>query len=163
MKILGIDPGLNNLAYAFLEVEKSFYKLKDWQTFNTKNLKNISDKLVYLYNGLKNIIENYQPDYIALEEVFAKTYPTASAKLAQAQAIVLLIAGLYKIPVKIYHPSEIKKIFTQNGKAKKDAISRVFNLFFKNGILEVETLQKEDNHKIDALALALLLALELRD
>ncbi len=162
MKILGIDPGLNNLAYAFLEVEKSSYKLKDWQTFNTKNLKNISDKLVYLYNGLKNIIEKYQPDYIALEEIFVRTYPTTSAKLAQAQAIILLIAGLYKIPVKMYHPSEIKKIFTQNGKAKKDAISRVFNLFFRNGILEVETLQKEDDHKIDALALALLLALELR-
>ncbi len=162
MKILGIDPGLNTFGCALLEIKEDLCKLKDWQSFNTKRLKTLTEKLLYIYNQLNIIIEKYEPNYIALEEVFVKAYPTSSAKLAQAQAVVLLVAGLKQIPVKLYHPSEVKKAFTRSGKAKKEEIARMFKLFFKNNLIESQTLEKEDDHKVDALALALLLALEIR-
>ncbi|PMP67331.1 MAG: hypothetical protein C0190_03505 [Thermodesulfobacterium geofontis] len=162
MKILGIDPGLNNLAFALLEVKNSSYKLKDWETLNTKNCKNLIEKLTYLFNHLKEVVEKFRPDIIGIEETFAKTYSKAGSRLAQAQAIALLVAGLYNIPVKIYHPSEIKKFFTQYGKAEKNDISHILNLFLKEKIITSEFELKPDSHKIDALAIALALALELK-
>ncbi|RKX61938.1 MAG: hypothetical protein DRP34_04965 [Thermodesulfobacteriota bacterium] len=161
MKILGIDPGIHNLAFALLEIKNSSYELKDWQTFNTKNCKTTVEKLTYLFNKLKETVERLKPDIIGIEEIFAKTYPKAGTKLAQAQAIALLIAGLYNIPVKTYHPLEIKKFFTQYGRAKKEEISHILNLFLKEKIVKPKFELKPDSHKMDALAVALILALEL--
>lgn len=162
MKILGIDPGLNNLAFALLEIKNGSYELKGWDTLTTKNYKNLTEKLAYLFNHLREVVEKFRPDIIGIEETFAKTYSKAGSRLAQAQAIALLVAGLYNIPVKIYHPSEIKKFFTQYGRAGKKDISHILNLFLKEKIVISEFELKPDYHKIDALAIALVLALELK-
>lgn len=162
MKILGIDPGINNLAFALLEIKNGYYELKNWETFNTRCCKNLVEKLTYLFNNLKEIVEKFKPDIIGIEETFAKPYSKAGSRLAQAQAIALLVAGLYNIPVKIYHPSEIKKFFTQYGKAKKKDISHILDLFLKEKIINSEFELNPDSHKIDALAIALILALELK-
>jgi len=160
MRILGIDPGINNLAFALLEVKNETYQLKDWQTLNTKNQKNIPEKLAYIFNKLKEIVEDFKPDIMGIEETFAKTYPRAGSRLAQAQAIALLVAGLYNIPVKTYHPTEIKKILTKYGRAEKKDISHILNLFLKENIINSDFGLKSDSHKMDALAIALTLALE---
>uniref|UniRef100_A0A7V4JQ16 Holliday junction nuclease RuvC n=1 Tax=Thermodesulfobacterium geofontis TaxID=1295609 RepID=A0A7V4JQ16_9BACT len=161
MKILGIDPGINNLAFALLEIKNDFYELKDWQTLNTKKCKNITEKLTYLFNNLKDFVEKSKPDIIGIEESFTKTYSKAGSRLSQAQAIALLVAGLYNIPVKLLNPSEIKKFLTQHGKAKKEEIFHILNLFFKEGIINYQFDLNPDSHKIDALAIALILALEI--
>ena len=162
MKILGIDPGINNLAFALLEIKNGSYELKDWETLNTKKCKNLIEKLTYLFNRLKETVTKFKPDIIGIEDTFAKTYPRAGSTLAQAQAIALLVAGLHNIPVKTYHPSEIKKFFTQYGKAQKEDIYHILNLFFKEKIVNFNFELKPDSHKIDALAIALILALELQ-
>ncbi|RKX60721.1 MAG: hypothetical protein DRP29_02120 [Thermodesulfobacteriota bacterium] len=160
MKILGIDPGLNNLAYAILETNGNYCILKDWDTFNTQKIKDLPVKLSYLYLKLEEIIKTWAPDLIVIEEIFTKTYSFASAKLIHAQTIAFLLAGLHQIPIKTYHPNKVKKFFTQNGKAGKEEMSYSLNLLFQNQIIKKQTDKKEDNHKIDALALALIPVLE---
>ncbi len=162
MKILGIDPGINNFAFAFLEVEDGFYKLRNWETINTNKQKNISEKLACIFSRLKETVENFCPDIMGIEEIFVNRYPRGGSKLAQAQAIALLVAGLYNIPVKLYHPTEIKKFFTQYGKAKKEDLFHIFSLFFKEKVIEPNIELNCDSHKIDALAIALILAMELQ-
>jgi crossover junction endodeoxyribonuclease RuvC len=162
MKILGIDPGINNLAFALLEVENGSYKLRDWKTISTKKQRTLSEKLVYIFDSLKETVENFRPDIIGVEETFAKVYPRAGSRIAQAQAIALLVAGLYNIPVKTCHPTEIKKFFTQYGRAGKKDISHVLNLFLKENLISSELNSEPDSHKMDALAITLILALELQ-
>lgn len=160
MKILGIDPGINNLAFALIEIKNGIYELIDWNSFSTKRYKNLVEKLTYLFNRLKETVLEFKPDIIGIEEVIAKTYPQAGSRLAQAQAIALLIAGLHNIPVKIYHPLEIKKFFTQYGKADKENIFHILNLLLKEKFVISNFELKPDTHKIDALAIALIIALE---
>jgi len=161
MKILGIDPGINNLAYALLEIKNDYYELKDWQTLNTKKCKKITEKLAYLFNNLKDFIKESKPDIIGIEETFTKKYSKAGSRLSQAQAIALLVAGLYNIPIKLLNPLEIKKFLTRYGKAEKEEIFHILNLFFKEGLIKYQFDLNPDPHKIDALAIALILALEI--
>ncbi len=161
MKILGIDPGLHNLAFAFLKVKNGIPELKIWDTFTTDKLKTDVEKLTYLFNSLKDTIKKLKPDIIGVEDIFVKPYSKAGTKLAQAQAIALIIAGLYQIPIKVYHPLEIKKFFTQYGKSKKEELSHLLNLLIKEKIIKVKKDLKPDPHKMDALAIALIIAWEL--
>ncbi len=160
MKILGIDPGLHNLAFAFLEIKNEIPELKTWETFTTNKLKTDIEKLTYLFNSLKKIVKKIKPDIIGVEDVFVKPYSKAGTKLAQVQTIVLIIAGLYQIPIKVYHPLEIKKFFTQYGKSKKEDLSHILNLLIKEKIVKVKENFNPDPHKMDALAIALIIAWE---
>ncbi|HAA84020.1 MULTISPECIES: crossover junction endodeoxyribonuclease RuvC [Thermodesulfobacterium] len=164
MKILGIDPGLNHLGYACVEKSQQRFKVLTWGTISPPPTLSLPQKLALIFESLKNIINKISPDYLALEEVYTRGVGNATLKLSQAQALVLLLCGLYNLRFKTFAPKEIKKFLTQNGNAEKQDMVSQIQWLIKHGVLSfVEDFEEDglDSHKVDALAVALLLGFEL--
>ncbi len=158
MKILGVDPGLLNLGCVLTEVNKGKCEILESITLKTKSIDSLAQRLYQLFNSFKNLIERCRPDLIAVEEPLAKTNAYTTAKVFQAQAIVLILAEEHGIPIKIYHPSYWKNFLCGNGRASKAEV-----LAFLRNILGEENLKSkiQDEHMSDALGLALVCALEM--
>ncbi|MCX8041339.1 MAG: crossover junction endodeoxyribonuclease RuvC [Thermodesulfobacteriaceae bacterium] len=166
MKVLGLDPGIDNFGYALLEVKNSKLLLKNWDTLVTHSFSEISEKLAFLFKSLQELLEINRPEIIVTEKAFNQRLSLSEKGLFQSQALVLLLGGLFKIPVKSYSPSEIKKTLTQKGNAQKRELFDLIKLLFKNHFIVFNNSQLEENffkenysfkisHKIDALAIAL--------
>jgi len=155
MKILGVDPGLEATGIALVEFNASKLEIKFGDTIYTDFKASLPEKLAFIYNYIKNITSFYFPDWIVVEDVFTKRYPFSATKIAQVQAVVFLIAGLLNIPVKTYHPTEIKKAIAGNGRANKEEVAKAVSTLFsiKN--------EKLSEHVIDALALIYYFIIEL--
>jgi len=157
MRIIGIDPGLSELGYAVVEKEDNKFRVLSIGSIRQSDPKEpLSLKLSGLFLKLERFLKEYRPELIAVEEVFSQTYPSATTKLAQAQALVFLLAGLHKLRIKSFNPSQVKGFLTGNGRAEKEDLSRVLFLMMENGVLR--GISKEEllnSHANDALAIAL--------
>ena len=72
------------------------------------------------------IFSMYKPDVLVVEKVNvagSKFGGTNIVKLAQLQAIVLLLADMFKCEVKEVNPMSMKKVITGNGKAEKREVA----------------------------------------
>lgn len=156
MKILGIDPGLLNLGCVLLKIGDRDFEILRAETLKPKRNLELSKKLFYLYQNLKEFIKEENPDYIILEEVIPKANPSSTAKLSQAQALVLLISEEKKIPVKIYHPSYWKAYLCGNGLAEKEKIYFTLKRLFGEKIDD----KIRNSHLADAMAISLVFAME---
>ena len=58
MLILGIDPGTARMGFGVIEVDGGSIKLIDYGCINTNQHDEMADRLVEIYEDLKNIIEN---------------------------------------------------------------------------------------------------------
>lgn len=156
MKILGIDPGLLNLGCVLLKVEKKDFVILKAETLKPKRNLELSKKLFFLYQKLKEFIKNENPDYIIFEDIIPKANPLSTAKLSQAQALVFLISEKKKIPIKIYHPSYWRAYLCGNGLAEKEEVYFALKRLFGKEIDD----KIKDEHQTDALAISLVFAME---
>ena len=72
-------------------------------------------RLVQIYDGLLEVIEQYQPDEAAVEETFVNKNPVSTLKLGQARGIALLVPARLGIPVAEYLPNLVKKTVVGSG------------------------------------------------
>ncbi len=136
MRILAVDPGTKITGYAILEKQKKKFLLLKTGCLKFKNPKKTSI-LARLFIEIERLIKNFSPELIITERPFAHRFPERTSSLIQAQGVLLLLGGLFNLPVEEIHPSEIKKIITGNGKASKEDIKTWINTLIKTGILEI--------------------------
>ncbi len=118
MRILGIDPGSRVTGYGIIEAPQ---KVLAWGALRLKE-KDLPTRLESIFEGIDQLIKQYDPEAIALEEVIPESFPHAALKLGQAQGAAILAAARAKKPVFFYHPLEIKKAFTGYGNAPKEQL-----------------------------------------
>lgn len=160
MKILGIDPGIENIGYVCLAREDGSYKILYQGVLTPPLDSSYPEKLRFLFEELKNLLERLRPDRIAVEEILIKKPLSHILKAFQVQGLVLLLAGIYNIEVKIINPTALKGVISQHGRASKRDIIKALKILFDNGVFEGDTLFLENHHVADALALAFYLGLE---
>ncbi|MGC8871932.1 MAG: crossover junction endodeoxyribonuclease RuvC [Caldimicrobium sp.] len=156
MKILGVDPGLLNLGCVLIQIVEKDFEILRSETFKPKRDLEISKKLFYLYQALKKLIEEEQPDYVVLEEAIPKANPHSTVKVSQTSSLILLLSEEKGLPLKVYHPSYWKSFICGNGLAKKNEVLQFLLRLFKEKIDD----KIRDTHQADALSLALVFALE---
>ena len=93
MIIVGFDPGLATLGYGVIETDKRAKpKMLDYGIVSTPKDENLAVRLAMLEKGVKQIIDTFKPDEIAIEELFfAKNVKTGIA-VAHARGVTLLTA-----------------------------------------------------------------------
>ena len=71
MKILGIDPGYAILGYGVIEKIGNRFKVCDYGAIITDAGTPMPERLEYLYDSLREIIEREKPDVASIEELFS--------------------------------------------------------------------------------------------
>jgi crossover junction endodeoxyribonuclease RuvC len=110
MVILGLDPGLATLGYGVIKKEpRKKAEMLDYGVILTPKDENLAVRLCMIEKGLKQIIEKFKPDEIAVEELFfAKNVKTAIS-VAHARGVILLTANKECGRLFEYAPLQIKQ------------------------------------------------------
>ncbi len=149
MRILGIDPGLAIMGYALINLEGSEISLLEYGVINTTADTPFTDRLDILYNELSDIIKEFKPDEMVLEELFFHSNQKTVIKVAQARGVEILCGIHHKIPIYEYTPLEVKMAITGYGRAGKKQIQESIKMF-----LNLSAIPQPDD-AADAIAIAI--------
>lgn len=149
MRILGVDPGLGRLGWGIIDTKGLKISPQGFGCIETSTSFSEEQRIKQIYLGLEEIISNYTPDLISLEELFFSRNVTTAFMVGQARGVVLLVAGLHNLSVASYSPAQVKLAVTGYGKAEKKQIGQMVKV-----ILKLEKLPRLDD-TTDALAIAL--------
>jgi crossover junction endodeoxyribonuclease RuvC len=151
-RYLGVDPGLNCTGYALLERTSRGPVLREGGVVRSTRSDSLAQRVMEIAHGIREIIEEYQPQLMAVEKVFSHGKNVQTALLmAHARGAILLVAAEQKVPVLHYTPTHIKKLLTGSGRASKEQIQ-----FAIRNELGLENIL-EPNDVADASAVALCL------
>jgi len=147
LRVLGIDPGTNITGYGIIEIQKgriaglAFGEIKTPHASLPHCLKSIYDELML-------IVREWNPDAIAIEDVFYGKNVRSLIKQGQARGVAMLVAPHNNIPVYEYTPLEVKKAVVGYGRAEKSQVQ-----FMVKAILNLPEVPPVDAS--DALAVAI--------
>lgn len=148
MRILGIDPGIAIVGYGVVDKEGNRYKTIAYDAVTTKAHTPLEDRLEKVYNGVCEIIKEYKPDAMSIEELFFNNNAKTALTVGQARGVIILAAVQNHIPVYEYTPLQVKQALTGYGRASKTQIQQMMKSML--GLTEVP---KPDD-VADALAIA---------
>ena len=134
MRILGIDPGTNNLGYAVIEIRKKQIHLLVHGVFKLSRLASHQEKLHQIFLKIQRIIEGFQPDEMAIEAPFFGKNVQSMLKLGRAQGVAIAAALQKELVVKEYSPKKIKLAVTGNGNASKEQVAALVDQLIRDKI-----------------------------
>ena len=150
MIILGLDPGLATMGYGVVEkLKNDDTKAVDFRVVLTPKDESLPVRLAMLEEGVNKILEKYNPDEIAVEELFFSKNITTGIPVAHARGVMLLTCIKYCGKLYEYTPNQIKQSLTGYGKADKMQMQRVVT-----SLLHLTKIPRPDD-AADALAVAL--------
>jgi len=92
----------------------------------------LSDKLLAAYNNCIDLINQYRPDVIALEDQFISSKTPTAKDVIRVSGLIILAAKQKGIPVVMYPPSEVKKAVAKKGNATKEVVAEAVADIYKN-------------------------------
>jgi crossover junction endodeoxyribonuclease RuvC len=125
LRILGIDPGLNITGYGLLDWGCGAPKICEAGVVRGKSKGSLAKRLLEIHQGVVEVIESFQPNVMALEELYSHyDRPRTAILMGHARGVIVLAATLAGIPVLHYSATQVKKILTGNGRAPKAQVQR---------------------------------------
>ena len=123
-RILGIDPGLQVTGYAVIEDGPRVCEAGVIRT-NEDGEKELAPRLRALFDGLAEVIEQFRPSVVVVEQLYAHyDHPRTAILMAHARGVIFLAAAQKSLPVVSYNATRIKKTVTGNGRASKEQVQR---------------------------------------
>jgi crossover junction endodeoxyribonuclease RuvC len=153
-RILGLDPGLQITGYAVVDGSPAGPRICEAGVISgsakPSAKPDMPKRLANLYTSLIEILEQFQPTAMAVEQLYSHyAHPRTAVLMGHARGVLLLAAAQRSIPVTSYNPTQIKKTITGHGRSSKQqmqhAICREMGL----------TTVPEPPDVADALAVAL--------
>lgn len=146
-RILGIDPGSVITGYGLIDSDG----VRDFHVANG-SIKVIGDelpdKLGFILNAVTQLVEEWQPNEVAIESVFVSKNAMSALKLGQARGAAICAAVQRGLPVAEYAPKAIKQAAVGYGSADKNQMQEMIRL-----LLSLQEPPKAD--AADGLAVAL--------
>ena len=146
MIILGIDPGSRKTGFAIIQNQAQSIK-----HIHSGYLKVVGDsfpeRLGYIFRELSDIISEYQPNTMSIENVFMHKNADSALKLGQARGAAICAGVHHGLSVSEYAPREIKKALVGKGAASKQQIQYLCQHY-----LNIKKELQED--EADAIAVA---------
>ena len=150
MRILGIDPGTGILGFGVIEVLKGKTTLVDAGVVRTPAHTPLDERLVEIYESLKQIIAETKPDEMSIEKLYFAQNVTTAISVSHARGVAMLAGKQAGLVIYEYTPLQIKQGLTGYGRADKKQIQEMVRV-----ILSLKEVPKPDDCA-DALAAALL-------
>lgn len=151
MRILGIDPGLQIAGFGVVDVDGGQLRYVASGTIKTTHLDraNLPARLKVLFDGVREVVQRYQPDSASVEIVFVNVNPQATLMLGQARGACVTALVSTDLPVTEYTALQMKKAVAGYGKAGKAEVQQMVMR-----LLKLPALPGKD--AADALGLAIM-------
>ncbi len=149
MRILGIDPGSIITGYGVIDEKKGKLSPVAYGTIECKKKGPFPERLKMIFEGLNKIIEDYNPDNIALESVFFGKSVKSAIKIGEARGVAILCAAIAGKPMFEYAPTVVKRAVVGYGNAQKAQVGEMVKI-----ILALSEIPKKFD-ATDALAIAI--------
>lgn len=156
MRILGIDPGTGILGFGIIDYHKSKLTLVDAGVIRTPVNHPDAERLLIIYDELKQLIEEFKPEVMSVEKLFFAQNVTTAMTVAQARGVVLLLGQQYKLGLHEFTPLQIKQAITGYGKADKKQMQEMVRV-----LLQLKEVPQPDD-AADALAAAICCSMTIR-
>jgi len=150
MLVIGIDPGTASTGYGLIrQSQNNQLELVDYGLISTAAGQSMPTRLLDLYSALSDVLERYQPDSAAVEQIFFQRNVKTALMVGQARGVALLSLAKMDVTVDEYTPSEIKLAVSGYGNADKIQMQTMVK-----ALLKMDHLPKPDD-AADALAVAI--------
>ena len=161
MRILGIDPGSRITGYGIIDTSGStnsygangsLYAAKGSTYVASGVVKTLHndfpDRLKVIFEGIGQIIDQYQPHCISIEKVFVAKNADSALKLGHARGAAICAAVSRDLPVYEYTAKQTKQAVVGAGGAAKNQVQHmVMTILNLNGDIQEDA--------ADALAAAI--------
>jgi len=150
MKIFGIDPGFKATGYGCINFDERSVTLMETGTIEPKQNDLLQNRIRKIYMILDSLIEEYKPQILVLEKLYAHyKHPVTASKLGHVRGVICLLCAQKNIILVEHSVKRIRKALVGNGNATKVQTRKI-----------VANMLKIDEEKLtldasDALALAL--------
>jgi crossover junction endodeoxyribonuclease RuvC len=153
VRVLGIDPGTAACGYGIVHERGGRLKAIDFGWWQTPAKHRPELRLKTIFDGVTELIEDFEPDAVVLEESFVGVDARTALSVGQARGAVLVAAALAGVDCAEYAPARVKQAVCGYGRAEKAQVQRMVK-----AILALPALPRP-NHAADALAVAICHAL----
>jgi crossover junction endodeoxyribonuclease RuvC len=120
MRVLGIDCGTECTGYGVVELDgRDELECICFGGIKLSPRVPLADRLSTIFDRLGLLIQQHQPDRVAIEEVFYAVNVKSALKLGQVRGVAMLAASSQKIDVAEYSPLTIKSSVVGYGRAEK--------------------------------------------
>ena len=149
MIILGIDPGLATMGWGVISYDGVKPRLVDYGALITPPDMPMPQRLMSLYDGVEDLCKRYDPDDIAMEELFFCKNVTTAIAVGEARGAAMVAMRKHTNNLFEYTPMQIKQAVTGYGKADKKQVQMMVKM-----LLSMQEIPKPDD-AADGLAIAI--------
>ena len=146
-RILGIDPGSRITGFGVIEVERGTFTYVTSGCIRVEG-KSLPQKLKSIFESVTEIVTEFSPTEMAVEQVFMRNNAASALKLGQARGAAICAGVMLGLEVFEYTATQIKLAVVGKGHADKSQVQ-----FMMRALLKLPGLPQED--AADALACAL--------
>ena len=147
--IIGVDPGTQVMGYGVISVKGQHITLVQYGVIHLSKYTTHELKLKKIFERITQLIEEYLPDEMAIEDPFYGKNPQSMLKLGRAQGVAMAAALARDIPIVEYSPKKVKQSVTGSGSASKEQVA-----YMLEKILNME-LSREFMDATDGIAIAI--------
>jgi len=148
MIVLGVDPGSKVTGYGLVEKKNNEMTCIHSGNIAPSGKIPFYDRIHFIFQATVEILEQYRPGEMAIEDLFYAKNVKSSLKLGHARGAVLIAAVHCGVKIFEYSPLEIKKSVVGYGRASKEQVRSMVQI-----ILNLKNIPNLDTS--DALATAI--------
>lgn len=149
MRMLGIDPGFDRTGWGVIEDEGGRLAFIECGCIQTSAEDAFETRLQAVRDGVRDVIGNYVPDAVAIENLFFQTNAKTAIQVGMARGVVVLAAADAGLPIVEPTPNQVKSGTTGQGNAEKKQVQQMVVR-----LLKLKEIPKPDD-AADALAIAI--------
>ena len=149
MRVIGIDPGTAITGWGVVEGAGNELQLIACGVITTPAGTPLPQRLQVIYRQLSELIEQWQPDASAIEELFFSKNAKTALAVGHGRGAAMLALANAGLPITEYKPLEVKQALTGHGGADKMQMQQMVKL-----LLALDDIPRPDD-AADALAVAI--------
>ncbi len=149
MRVLGIDPGIAIIGYAILDYENNKIRCIEYGCITTSSKSPLPERLAFINSEMNKIIDEFNPDDCAFEELFFNKNVKTAITVSQARGVEVLSCINRNLKLYEYTPLQIKQAVVGYGRADKRQVQETVK-----SILRFNDIPKPDD-AADAIAVGL--------
>jgi len=122
MVILGVDPGVATVGFGIISEAGGIQKATRYGVITTPAGLRLALRLTQIKRDISELIDVFDPDAIAVEELFFNTNLKTAVAVAHGRSAVILAGEEHGVPMFEYTPLQVKKAVVGYGHASKKQV-----------------------------------------